>query len=285
MIRGFAGKRHDMNQRARQLVTRRLVLRPFAEEDRDAFLHMAADDGIKKTYMLPDLADGEQADAFFERIRALSESERFVYGIYRDGRLVGMLNECGGADGEVEIGYFIASEDWNRGYATEAFGAAIRELFRMGYDAVKAGYFEENPASRRVMEKCGLQPVDEESTIPYRGRDHRCLFRVIRRGDRTDRDGDMSREERIARYEAMADKAADAARRMQDALEAYDAALSDVKELGAYYNGPVWKDDFAADEAGLLPADLRRGVLSEDGLYDLLETYGELAERIAPPRD
>lgn len=42
-------------------------------------------------------------------------------------------------------------------------------------------------------------------------------------------------------------------------------------ELSNYYNSDEWKRDFAADEAGLLPKDLKRGVLSEDGIYNLLE--------------
>ncbi|MBK6087256.1 DUF4298 domain-containing protein, partial [Ruminococcus difficilis] len=36
--------------------------------------------------------------------------------------------------------------------------------------------------------------------------------------------------------------------------------------------------DFAADEAGLLPKGLKRGVLSEDGIYNLLEEYKEVSE-------
>ena len=41
--------------------------------------------------------------------------------------------------------------------------------------------------------------------------------------------------------------------------------------LRRYYESPQWKRDFLADEAGLLPRGFPRGVLSEDGLYDLLE--------------
>ena len=44
-----------------------------------------------------------------------------------------------------------------------------------------------------------------------------------------------------------------------------------LKALSDYYSSPVWKRDFAADEAGLLPKDMKRGVLSEDGIYNLLE--------------
>ncbi|MBR6766822.1 MAG: DUF4298 domain-containing protein [Clostridia bacterium] len=39
--------------------------------------------------------------------------------------------------------------------------------------------------------------------------------------------------------------------------------------LESYYFGPLWREDYEADEAGLLPPDLKRGVLSEDAVYDL----------------
>ena len=42
--------------------------------------------------------------------------------------------------------------------------------------------------------------------------------------------------------------------------------------LASYYSSREWKEDFAADEAGLLPKSLKRGILSEDGLWNLL--YG-----------
>ena len=79
-------------------------------------------------------------------------------------------------NGSAEIGYGILEEYRGQGYASEALEAAIEELFRMGFEFVKAGYFAENPASRRVMEKCGMHPLPEEAVIPYRGIDHRCLF-------------------------------------------------------------------------------------------------------------
>ena len=51
-----------------------------------------------------------------------------------------------------------------------------------------------------------------------------------------------------------------------------------VKELEAYYASNEWKEDFAADEEGRLPKTLKRGVLSEDGLYNLLELCRERME-------
>lgn len=49
----------------------------------------------------------------------------------------------------------------------------------------------------------------------------------------------------------------------------------DIRILDAYYRSPLWRSDFEADEAGKLPADLPRGVLSEDGIYNALQAYDE----------
>ena len=57
----------------------------------------------------------------------------------------------------------------------------------------------------------------------------------------------------------------------------FDKAFEqELQCLTAYYEGPLWREDFEADEAGRLPKDLKRGVLSEDAVYNLLE---ELRER------
>ena len=60
-----------------------------------------------------------------------------------------------------------------------------------------------------------------------------------------------------------------------DKVQAMDRNSPERKKLldvlSAYYSSDAWKRDFAADEAGLLPKDLKRGVLSEDGIYNLFE--------------
>ena len=50
----------------------------------------------------------------------------------------------------------------------------------------------------------------------------------------------------------------------------------DVAELSKYYGSELWKQDFAADEAGNLPSDRKRGVLSEDGIWNLLSNCREM---------
>ena len=42
------------------------------------------------------------------------------------------------------------------------------------------------------------------------------------------------------------------------------------RELLDYYTGGQWLQDYEAEERGELPEDLKRGVLSQDGLWDLM---------------
>ena len=60
--------------------------------------------------------------------------------------------------------------------------------------------------------------------------------------------------------------------------EEFSGAGELVKELESYYGSTEWKQDFTSDEEGRLPKDLKRGVLSEDGIYNVLELYRERAE-------
>ena len=53
----------------------------------------------------------------------------------------------------------------------------------MGYQRVAAGYFEENIASGRVMEKCGMVATGGTEEIEYRGKKHRVILcRIQKQG-------------------------------------------------------------------------------------------------------
>ena len=53
-----------------------------------------------------------------------------------------------------------------------------------------------------------------------------------------------------------------------------------LQELERYYTGPEWKADYDADAAGDLPRDLKRGVLSVDGIDDVLHDFRDLEDRL-----
>ena len=90
----------------------------------------------------------------------------------------------------------------------------------------------------------------------------------------------MKRIERISHMEGLLDKSEEVVKRLETALEDFAALAPDIAELEAYYTSLQWRKDFEADEAGKLPKDLKHGVLSEDGLWNLLGDYQQLKEMV-----
>ena len=86
----------------------------------------------------------------------------------------------------------------------------------------------------------------------------------------------MEQTERIMEMERCMESAAKAVMELSAALDNYEEAQEAIAALDAYYGSEEWKQDFADDEAGRLPADLKRGVLSEDGIWNLLSDVSEL---------
>lgn len=90
----------------------------------------------------------------------------------------------------------------------------------------------------------------------------------------------MEQIERIQHFEQLLDRIAPVLGTLEEALDAFDEIQEDVQELAAYYESEAWREDFEADEAGRLPAGLKRGVLSEDGVYDVLSGHYALTVRL-----
>ena len=81
---------------------------------------------------------------------------------------------------------------------------------------------------------------------------------------------------RIRRMEEILDKSSKAVLDLKQALDRFAAHTEDIRELEQYYTGGQWQKDFADDEAGKLPGELKRGVLSEDAVYDFLALRDEV---------
>ena len=59
-----------------------------------------------------------------------------------------------------------------------------------------------------------------------------------------------------------------------EARKALEPFQDEIAALDYYQRSGLWQQDYEAEEAGRLPADIRRSVLSQDGLYNLLEEIG-----------
>ncbi|MDD3335331.1 MAG: GNAT family N-acetyltransferase [Eubacteriales bacterium] len=157
--------------------TARLEIRPYAETDQKELAALLTNQEIGKTFMLPNFETEEDALSMAERLIKISfDPAHFERGIYLDNVLIGFVNDVEIQKSTIELGYVIHPAYQNRGYASEMLKAVIAELWKNQYEEVVTGAFTENVASIRVMQKCGMQKMEKEEKLIYRGAEHPCVY-------------------------------------------------------------------------------------------------------------
>lgn len=139
------------------LETKRLALRAPRLEDAKTVTLLANDKRIaENTARIPHPYTLSDAESFIGRANVTGGEVVFLITL-RDKSIIGA---CGitTLDDLPEIGYWLAAPYWGKGYATEALQAAIDYAFvDLDHQMLNAGARVTNPASRRVLEKCGFQ--------------------------------------------------------------------------------------------------------------------------------
>jgi RimJ/RimL family protein N-acetyltransferase len=138
------------------LETERLVLRAPRFEDAKIVAKLANDRRISdNTMRIPHPYKTADAEAF---IASANRGGEMTFLITLGDEPIGA---CGLAqvDGpSADLGYWLGTPFWGSGYATEAARAVIDYAFSdLGHAAIQSGARVTNPASRRVLEKCGFQ--------------------------------------------------------------------------------------------------------------------------------
>jgi RimJ/RimL family protein N-acetyltransferase len=141
--------------------TDRLLLRPGWIEDASALASAIADEMIVRNlatapwpYRLRD------AEAFLAQPRDPVLPSFLVFERTNGApRLVGSCGLGRRPSGLVELGYWIARPHWDRGFATESARSVIEIARTLGLPQLEGSHFIDNPASGRVLEKLGFQPV------------------------------------------------------------------------------------------------------------------------------
>jgi RimJ/RimL family protein N-acetyltransferase len=139
------------------LETKRLALRAPRLEDVKTVATLANDRRIAENVArIPHPYKVSDAESFIAGANKAGGEAAFLITL-RDETVVGA---CGVAPQEQtpELGYWLGVPYWGQGYATEALHAVIDYAFTdLGHEALQAGSRVTNPASRRVLEKCGFQ--------------------------------------------------------------------------------------------------------------------------------
>jgi RimJ/RimL family protein N-acetyltransferase len=138
------------------LETKRLALRAPRLEDAKSVAALANDRRIaENTARIPHPYRMTDAEGFISGANKAGDAVFLI--TLRDGTIVGA---CGivSEDETPELGYWLGVPYWGNGYATEALHAVVDYAFTdLGHEALQAGARVTNPASRRVLEKCGFQ--------------------------------------------------------------------------------------------------------------------------------
>jgi len=141
--------------------TPRLLLRPGFAEDAPALAAAIADEAIVRNLATaPWPYRMRDAEAYLACPRDPILPSLLVFE--RTGGAPQLVGSCGlgrRPSGSVELGYWIATPFWGRGFATEACLALVDIARTLGLVSLEGSHFIDNPASARVLEKLGFEPL------------------------------------------------------------------------------------------------------------------------------
>ena len=145
-----------------QLETKRLILRPWQEEDAEELYKYAKDPRVGPIAGWPVHTSVENS---LEIIRGvLSSPETYAVVLKETNKPVGSIGllfkdtaHAPVTDTEVEIGYWIGVPYWGQGLIPEAIRELQRRCFEdLGCTGMWCGYYDGNIKSKRAQEKCGF---------------------------------------------------------------------------------------------------------------------------------
>ena len=152
--------------------TDRIILRPWMEEDAPALFKYASDPEVGPRAGWP---PHRSLDESREIIRTVFSGEGMWAVVLKEtgepigcaGYLPESLSNLEISEDQCEVGYWIARPYWGRGICTEALRLIVRYCFEeKGFSVLWGDYFPENPASGRVMEKCGFSDTGLTTMCP-----------------------------------------------------------------------------------------------------------------------
>lgn len=152
--------------------TERILLRPWRENDAETLYRYASDPEVGPRAGWPPHQSVEESRGI---IRTLFSGEGMWAVEWKaTGEAIGCVgylpsshSNLAIADDECEVGYWIARPFWGRGICSEALRLVVDHCFLVkGFTVLWGDYFPENPASGRVMEKCGFRDTGRVTLCP-----------------------------------------------------------------------------------------------------------------------
>ena len=142
--------------------TKRLILRPWREDDAQELFNHAKDPDVGPAAGWPPHTSVENSREIIRDV--LSANETYAVCLKENGKPIGSVGlKMGTAtdmtdrDDECELGYWIGKQFWGQGLIPEASRELLRHAFEeLQMQTVWCGYYDGNTKSRRVQEKLGF---------------------------------------------------------------------------------------------------------------------------------
>ena len=166
--------------------TNRILLRPWRESDAETLYKYASDPEVGPRAGWPPHKSVEESRGII--LTLFSGEGMWAVEWKATGEAIGCVGYLPAAhsnlaivDDECEVGYWIARPFWGQGICTEALRLVVDYCFReKGFFTLWGDYFPSNPASGRVMEKCGFEDTGRETLCPNLEVGGDCPVRVMR---------------------------------------------------------------------------------------------------------
>ncbi len=142
------------------LKTQRLLLRPFTTDDAAVLQSQCGNLKVARmTSRIPHPYPDGAAEQWIDAQDTLRrDDQEITFCIEHDGAMIGSVGLRRANGRTYELGYWLTEPCWGRGFATEAARRAVAFAFdELGAARVCAGHYLDNPASGRVLEKCGFR--------------------------------------------------------------------------------------------------------------------------------
>ena len=141
------------------LQTKRLILRPWSENDAEELYKYASDPEVGPPAGWPRHTSVENSREIIRTV--LSAPETYAVCLKENGKPIGSVglhrNDLAERDDEYELGYWIGKPFWGQGLIPEASRELLRYAFEdLGMNRIWCGYYDGNEKSRRVQEKLGF---------------------------------------------------------------------------------------------------------------------------------
>lgn len=141
------------------LETKRLILRPWREDDAEMLYTYARDPEVGPPAGWPPHTSVENSREIIRTV--LSAPETYAVCLKTDGNPIGSIglhrNDLAELEDEYELGYWIGKPYWGQGLIPEASRELIRHAFEdLGMKRIWCGYYDGNEKSHRVQEKLGF---------------------------------------------------------------------------------------------------------------------------------